>query len=205
MATPGGLNKFDRRKEIFTRYLPQDTTYVTIVQDLLKELTSKKKPLAKILQVKDFEDRTQKFELTKKTKVLAVSLGEGTGNMWDYGWLENADGKEIWKLKLAESRHAGGGDKNRMQIWAGTLEAGSYNLRYISDDSHSYGSWNVPAPISSSMWGIQIFEISENENNLITQNINKIEKPNSIIGNNISSIIEDSYGMLWVGYARQGP
>jgi len=204
LATSGGLNKFNRRKEIFTRFLPQDTTYISVLQNLLTGFTSKKNPLAKILQVKDYEDRTQGFDLKRKTNVLVVSLGEGVDKMWDYGWLENSDGTEIWKLELNKSRHAGGGDKNRMKIWAGTLEAGAYNLRYLSDDSHSYGNWNEPQPINPNMWGIQIFEINENEHKLITQNINKIEKPNSIIGNNISAIVEDSYGMLWIATQNKG-
>ncbi len=96
--------------------------------------------------------------------------------MYDYGWLENADGKEIWKLKYKESRHAGGADKNRMQIWEGTLEAGSYNLHYISDDSHSYGTWNESEPNNPNMWGIQIFEINDNENKLIAQKIKQNRK-----------------------------
>jgi len=204
IATNRGLNKFDRKKETFTRFFLQDTTYVPIIQNMLKEFTLKKKPLAKILQVKDFENRVQKFELTKKTEVLVVSLGEGSGEMYDFGWLEKTDGKEIWKIKIEKSRHAGGADKNRMQIWTGTLEAGAYNLRYISDDSHSYGSWNNAEPIYPKMWGIQIFEINDNENNQIAQNINKIEKPNSIIGNNISAVVEDSYGMLWIGTLNKG-
>jgi len=204
IATNRGLNKFDRKKESFTRFFLQDTTYVSTIQNLIKEFTSKKKPIAKILQVKDYEDRTQKFELAKKTKVVAVSLGEGLGEMYDYGWLENADGKEIWKMKYKESMHAGGADKNRMQIWEGTLEAGSYNLHYISDDSHSYGTWNAPQPVNPEMWGMQIFEINDNENKLIAQNINKTEKPNTIIGNNISAIVEDSYGMLWIATLDRG-
>jgi len=204
IATNRGLNKFDRKKETFTRFIPQDTTYVSTIQNLLKEFTLKKKPLVKILQVKDFENRTQEFEIAKKTKFLVVALGEGVGEMIDYGWLEAMDGKKIWKMEFEKSLHAGGAEKNRIQVWAGTLDAGAYNLRYVSDDSHSYGTWNEPEPLNPKMWGIQVFEINDNENRLIAQNINKTEKANSIIGNNLSAIVEDSYGMLWVATQDRG-
>ena len=204
IATNFGLNNFDRKKEIFNRFLSQDTTYVSAIQNFLEDLNSKKIPISKILKVNDYETKVQNFELTKKTEVLVISLGEGSDEMYDFGWLEKADGKEIWKLNFKQSRHAGGADKNRIQIWAGSLEAGSYNLRYKSDDSHSYGNWNQSPPINAEMWGIQIFEIDDNEYNLISQNINKTENPNSIIGNDISAIEEDSYGMLWVGTTDKG-
>lgn len=206
LSTAQGLNRFDRKKEVFTRYQYQDKSYVPVVEKLLQELATKRKPLNAILKVGEEADLTKSFKLAKETQVLIVSLGEGRkfDGMWDYGWLESTDGKVKWKFDFEKSRHAGGGTKNRMQIWAGTLVPGNYNLRYVSDTGHSFGNWNTEPPIHQSMWGIQVFEISDVENNLIAQNINKFEKSNSISSGNISDILEDSYGMLWIGTVDNG-
>ena len=40
------------------------------------------------------------------------------------------------------------------------LNKGCYVLRYRSDDSHSYGKWNDLPPIDSTLWGIQVFDLS---------------------------------------------
>ncbi|MCB0284119.1 MAG: SpoIIE family protein phosphatase [Calditrichaeota bacterium] len=206
LGTAQGVNRFDRKKEIFTRYQYQDTSYVPAIENILMGLVANRKPLSAILKVGEEADISQSFELTKKTQLLIISLGEGrpVDGMFDYGWLENADGKSIWKFDYKKSRHAGGGAKNRIQIWAGSLEPGQYKLKYISDTGHSYGNWNTEPPINQNMWGIQIFEIDEKENSLISQNMNKYEKPNSISSDNISSILEDSYGMLWIGTSDKG-
>lgn len=203
LTTSSGLNMFDRDKEKFTRYLYQDTTYVAAIQNLLSELATKKSAIASILKVGEAADLTETFKLLKKTQILLVSLGEGLPgpNMVDFGWLENIDSKEIWKFDFESSRHAGGGTKNRMQVWTNTLPAGEYRLRYVSDVGHSYENWNVNAPINPNMWGIQLFEINDSEKKLVTMNMDKFEKPNSIVEDNQYSIIEDSYGMLWVGTA----
>ncbi|KAA3614844.1 MAG: hypothetical protein D8M58_10340 [Calditrichaeota bacterium] len=198
LATASGLNKFDRKKEIFTRYLLQDTTYVAPIRKLLLTLHSTKKPLQSILKVGESADHTQSFTISQKTSVLIAAMGEGQDDMYDHGWLEDSDGKKIWIMDFDESKHAGGGAKNRLHLKLLELESGQYNLRYVSDIGHSYSNWNVAEPINASMWGIQVFEINNEEKRIISQNINKNEKPNSIAGSNISSIIEDGYGMLWV-------
>ncbi len=213
LATLDGLNKFDRKKGTFTRYLQQDTTYIPAIQKRLRRMVARKKPVAAILKVGNFENRTREFELSQKTQMLVVALGEGAqllfmaqsrGKMYDYGWLENRAEKTIWKLDLSKSLHAGGDAKNRMQIGLLTLEPGRYKLRYLSDDSHAYGSWNAGAPIDQNMWGIQVFEINNTEYKQINRDIRKVFKPNSIAGNMTTTILEDSYGMLWIGTVNNG-
>ena len=204
ITTSSGLNKFDRKKEVFTSYLLQDTTYIPVIQNQIVDLYENRKPLASILKAKEEENLTRVFNLNEKSKLLLVSLGEGQDNMFDYGWLENDKGKIIWKFDFDKSRHAGGGRKNRMEIWTGSLEAGQYKLRYVSDIGHSYDNWNVSAPLNQHMWGIQAFKITDSEENVVQKNIQKFDKPKSIASGNTTAILEDSYGMLWIGTVDEG-
>jgi serine phosphatase RsbU (regulator of sigma subunit) len=204
VTTARGVNKFNRKKETFTKYLYQDTTYVQPVHTLLNRIVDSGNPIASHTRVKNNANLSQSFELNKKTNILVISLGEVLTELWDFGWIEDADGNEIWKMTTGESKHAGGAYKNRMQIWSGVLNKGSYNLKYKSDDSHSYDSWNETVPIHQDWWGIQIFEINDEDINQLTQNINNIVKPNSIPGDITTAILEDSYGMIWIGTSDKG-
>ena len=204
ITTSSGLNMFDRTKEIFRSYLLQDTTYVPAIQNLVLKLYENRKPIASILKVGEEANSTKTINLNEKTKTLVVSLGEGQDIMYDYGWLENSNGEIIWKFDFDKSRHAGGGQKNRMEIWRGTLDAGQYKLRYVSDIGHSYDNWNVSAPRNQHMWGIQAFKIDDSEDNIVKNNIQKFNKPKSIASGNTTAILEDSYGMLWIGTLDEG-
>ena len=51
----------------------------------------------------------------------------------------------------------GGGRKNRMGNTTIVLERGDYNLHWKSDDSHSYGDWNVDPPEDQQYWGITLY------------------------------------------------
>ena len=204
IASGYGLNKFDRNQQVFTRYLFQDTTYVSAILSLYNNIADKRKPLASILNVTDFQDITQPFTLNSETKILLIGVGEGFTSLFDFGWLENEQGETICKMDFNQTRHAGGAGKNRLQIWGLTLKPGKYNLHYQTDDSHSWGKWNAPPPQNPNMWGIQAFKIDDKEYNLILQNINKKEKNNSIVNDNATAILEDSYGMLWIGTINSG-
>jgi serine phosphatase RsbU (regulator of sigma subunit) len=204
VTTARGVNKFNRKKETFTKYLYQDTTYVLPVHNLLNRIVDSGNPIASHTRVKNNANLSQSFELNKKTNILVISLGEVLTDLWDFGWIEDAEGNEIWKMTTGESKHAGGANKNRMQIWSGALNKGSYNLKYKSDDSHSYDSWNETVPIHQDWWGIQIFEINDEDLNQLTQNMKNIVKPNSIPGDVTTAILEDSYGMIWIGTNDKG-
>lgn len=86
------------------------------------------------------------------------AIGEGTGGqMYDYGWIENAEtGKAVWEMKEPETRHAGGASKNRQIDTVIRLPAGKYKLHYKSDDSHSFDNWNALPP-DISFWGIALY------------------------------------------------
>lgn len=118
--------------------------------------------LARIVRVGDDEYRRTSLALDKDTKVRIVCLGEGKyGRMFDYGWIKNTStGQTVWELTYNMTQHAGGGKKNRMFDGTIVLEAGKYEVFYISDDSHSFEDWNDDPPAEPEKWGITVRAIN---------------------------------------------
>jgi len=115
--------------------------------------------IAQIIRVGNNANETRSFTLSKPTHVRIYAIGEGQNrSMYDYGWIENtANGSVIWEMSYEMTFHAGGGRKNRMVNTTILLDKGSYLLHYVSDDSHSFGNWNVDPPDDPTMWGITLF------------------------------------------------
>ena len=117
--------------------------------------------LAQLNHMRDDEDARTTFRLAQPTRVRVLALGEGRDDdMFDYGWIEDADGRTVWKMKYAETDPGGGSEKNRVFDGVITLPAGSYVLRYRSDGSHSYGNWNDNPPDDPESWGISVFRMA---------------------------------------------
>jgi len=120
-------------------------------------------PIASLLQAGDDEDLSITFELDKPLSVVVYGMGEmRRGNdRYDYGWIEK-EGRSVplWMMNYEGSKAAGGDDMNRQQMDVLNLEAGTYRLRYISDDSHSYANWNKRKPQFPERWGIVIFAMN---------------------------------------------
>jgi hypothetical protein len=116
--------------------------------------------LAQLIRIKDSSDAVEKFTLKAKTRVHILALGEGThGQMFDYGWLSRVDGQAddiVWKMRYAETTHAGGDDKNRREARDLELVAGTYELHYVTDDSHSFADWNSWPPDQPHLWGVTV-------------------------------------------------
>ncbi len=114
--------------------------------------------LARITRVRDHERRHEEFTLDKDGKVRIYALGEGQNRrMYDYGWIENVEtGRTIWEMRYRHTDHAGGGDKNRKVDDIIDLDAGTYEVFYESDGSHSFGDWNTSAPRKPKDWGITV-------------------------------------------------
>jgi hypothetical protein len=111
--------------------------------------------------MRDDEDASTALRLTVETRVRVLAIGEGRGgDMFDYGWIEDADGRTVWKMKYDETEPAGGSEKNRVFDGVITLPAGNYVLRYRSDGSHSYDDWNADPPDDPESWGISVFRLA---------------------------------------------
>jgi hypothetical protein len=145
---PGASRLFAIYGSVYSEPLPTGLTESTV--------------LAKIERVGDFEDRTAEFRLDREQRVRIFALGEGFGGqLYDYGWLENAEtGDTVWQMKAAETTHAGGADKNRMVDVTITVPTGRYKLRYKSDDSHSFDRWNAAMP-RYNFWGIAAYAVGK--------------------------------------------
>ena len=107
------------------------------------------------------DERARKtFQLDADSRVRIYALGEGReGTMFDYGRIEDGNGRVIWEMKYEETEPAGGAEKNRMFDGVINLRAGTYVLRYDSDGSHSYNDWNEDEPDDPESWGIAVFRM----------------------------------------------
>ena len=106
------------------------------------------------------EEMRQSFELVKEQKVKIFALGEGSnGSMYDYGWIEEAETRDvIWEMSYRKTRHAGGAKKNRKAEAKITLEAGKYYVYFETDGSHSFPNFNASRPDNPQKWGIMILK-----------------------------------------------
>jgi hypothetical protein len=116
--------------------------------------------IAQIVRVGNDADKTERFSLPKTTRIRVYSIGEGRDReMYDYGWIEEAKtGNVVWEMTYNMTFYAGGGRKNRMVNTTILLEKGDYRLRWRSDDSHSFGDWNVDPPEDPQYWGITLYK-----------------------------------------------
>ena len=118
-----------------------------------------KNVIAQIVRVGNDVDKSEAFTLPRTTRVRIYSIGEGRDReMYDYGWIEDAkSGNVVWEMTYGMTFYAGGGRKNRMVNTTLILEKGSYRLHWKSDDSHSFGDWNVDPPDDPQDWGITLY------------------------------------------------
>lgn len=116
--------------------------------------------IIEITRMRDNEFESQGFSLDRSTNLRIYALGESSSRrkMADYGWIIDAHSREkVWEMKYSDSRHAGGGHKNRLFDGTIVLPAGDYIAYYVTDDSHSYRDWNVGPPYKPEAWGLTIW------------------------------------------------
>ena len=113
--------------------------------------------IVSISNVGDEEDLSKRFNINNRTNIRIIALGEGSGGeLVDYAWITNRNGKIVWEMKYDETSHAGGARKNRIFNDTITLKSGKYILHYKSDDSHSFEDWNDTPPNNPEMYGVTI-------------------------------------------------
>ncbi len=124
----------------------------------LQEETESKDVLARIVRVGDDAEESTSFTISQPTRVHIIAMGEGSDNeMYDYGWIENVQTKDIvWEMTYRKTSAAGGAEKNRVADTHIYLDAGTYRLYYVSDGSHSFGNWNAAKPRNPQYWGISV-------------------------------------------------
>ncbi len=210
VGTSNGLNmfqpqtgQFNRIETLLSRSFPVE------LHILLSQLISDSK-IAGFEQVGDFQNLTQTFEIDESGRYLILAVGEGVGDlMFDYGWLEDTSYDSVWSAEdVNKSYHAGGAFKNRMFIDEITLESGTYHLRYISDGSHSYDSWNQEPPTFTGLWGIAVLKMDDEDLAapvlaLLNQTREEFSNDKLLSGNNIRSI-HMSRNSVWIATDSDG-
>ena len=119
----------------------------------------RKNSLLEILMVRNDEYIRETFTLDEDTRIRIMAMGEGSdGDMYDYAYIKDEDGRRVWEMEYRETDHAGGARKNREINESIRLSKGTYRVTYKSDGSHSYGRWNSSPPADEEMWGIIILK-----------------------------------------------
>ena len=122
------------------------------------------KPFLDLTKVESDELVSQGFTVQHKVNIRIISVGEGYKSLADYGWIENADTKEIvWRMTYNNSEYAGGARKNRIFDDELTFEPGNYIAHFITDDSHNFGDWNDNPPFEADKWGISLWTLDRND------------------------------------------
>jgi hypothetical protein len=121
--------------------------------------------IVKLDRLGDYEEVYQGFSIDRAMKVRIYAIGEGrNGEMFDYGWIENArNRRKVWEMDYRSTEQAGGDDKNRRYDGVVLLEKGSYLAYFITDDSHSYRDWNAKKPLDPAAWGLKIFTVNKGD------------------------------------------
>jgi serine phosphatase RsbU (regulator of sigma subunit)/ligand-binding sensor domain-containing protein len=174
-------------------------------------LVNSSQPIASILKAGEQKLLENEFEVSDSAKVLIIGVGEGQPNleiMFDYGWLEDVDKNVIWGMhNFSNSFHFQGGMKNRIMTQTLQLKKGKYKLKFQSDVGHSYGNFNVLAPKDSTLWGIQVIRISDNQFSDFSKRIDEVIKGSSkmLLEITNSIFVSKSYeNILWIGTTSQG-
>lgn len=114
--------------------------------------------LAVVAPVADDAHQRASFTLERPTRVAIYALGEGSGGeMYDYGWIEDAaSGRIVWEMTYRATDRAGGAAKNRLYQGSLLLDPGRYTVHYRTDGSHAFDDWNAAPPADPESWGIRV-------------------------------------------------
>jgi CubicO group peptidase (beta-lactamase class C family) len=125
----------------------------------LARIRKEQQVLAVISQVGDSKLLKEPFSLPKPSRVGILAMGEaypGGKKLVDKASLHAADGKLIWQMAPELCTHAGGAPRNLQQFQWMDLPAGQYELRYQTDERHSWLSWQ-DVPPAEDFYGAVVF------------------------------------------------
>jgi len=195
-----GLAKFLPEQKQFKNYFSGGEKYNKQIYKIINRLKRTDKTIVALKEVADNQMLSTSFELKQSTKALIYNVGEVTYDQaFDFGWIENIKGKKIWTAQNKQTYLAGGHSKNRTLIDIIQLPAGKYNLKYIADRLHAFGAWNSKCPDFPEDWGIQLFDITEEEEKTIASESKNMVKINGLSQNSVDAIAESKNGNLILG------
>lgn len=140
-------------------------------------------PLVDLRGAGNNDNISQGFEINQDVDLRVICIGEYLGEPYDYGWIEEAKTHQrIWEFNEDNTVHAGGDQKNRKFNDIIHFEKGKYILHYVSDDSHSYLSWNEAPPYEQDLWGISVWPVNEKDSRYVSLfDEEKLEEQNLIV------------------------
>ena len=116
--------------------------------------------LVSVVGVGDDAAVRKTITVSRDIPVRVYALGEGRDRdeLFDHGWLVNAETrKRVWDMRGASVMKAGGAKKNMLSDVDLTLEKGTYELVYVTDGTHSTADWNDRPPTDPLSYGVTIF------------------------------------------------
>lgn len=127
----------------------------------------RRKAIVDFSRVEDDSYETRGFTLKKDIVLKIIAVGEYSTSdrvFVDFGWIIDADSrKKVWQMDKWNTSWAGGGRKNRAFVGEVELPAGNYVAYFASDDSHSFGDWNVAPPYDPLHYGMVIYPANEDD------------------------------------------
>ncbi len=111
-----------------------------------------------ITGLRDSDFRQEGFTLEKSGVFDIYVVGEAFDDeVFDYGWIINAENSEkVWETIYERSEYGGGAVKNRVWRERIRLEPGQYWVYFVMDDSHSPNNWNANPPSDPDFYGITV-------------------------------------------------
>jgi hypothetical protein len=110
------------------------------------------------------------LKVDKDVKVHIYAVGEGRrkDDVFDFGWLVNADTRErVWDMNVKDVEYAGGGSKNVKYDGDVTLTTGMYELYFVTDPSHSNDDWNARPPYDPFNYGVTISVVNDGDKDAV--------------------------------------
>ena len=211
-----GLDLIDQNGNAKTYYYKNNAS---LPEEALRFVGTKiKASFGSLTKMGDNVDTTLKIEIKKDGYYCLVSVGEGDVNqndpaftkssvqLFDYGWLENKDHQIVASLNPYSDYnfYLSGANKNRISILWEKLSAGTYYLRYKSDESHAYGKWNSDEPAEKEWWGVNLFPVSLAEANEMEQSKKTTVEKTVLSVSTINVLRKDKSGNMYIGSSLEG-
>ncbi|MCU0454449.1 MAG: hypothetical protein MUE68_12420 [Bacteroidetes bacterium] len=101
-------------------------------------------------------------------RIYALGEGRDRDELFDHGWLLDVETRRrIWDMRGASVGQAGGARKNLLSDVDLTLEKGTYELVYVTDDTHSSDDWNDRPPTDPLAYGVTVFLEKESDRSAV--------------------------------------
>lgn len=156
-------------------------------ENFISTFNAPKKPVHLIVSLTGVGDGAYVRKLLtvhRDVTVQMYALGEGRGKheVFDYGWITDSGTRErVWEMTYSNTTYAGGSSKNILYNGDVRLTKGTYELNFVTDDSHSREDWNAKPPYDPFNYGITLIAKNGSDRSAITVSDFSEEKKHIIV------------------------